>query len=62
MYKCKKITHHTLQFCQTPVQVIERGIDFVLPLSQEQQQEEPHQNIPEGNVQKIRNLANRLDS
>ena len=62
MYKCIKITHHTLQYCQTPVQVLGLGVDFVLPLSQqqEQQEQEPHQNIPEGNVQKFRNLKNRL--
>ena len=40
------------------------GVDFVLPLSQqeqeqeqEEQQEEPHQNIPEGNIQKVLNFA-----
>ena len=48
-----------MQYCQTPVQVLGLGVDFVLLMSQEQQ-EEPYQNIPEGNVQKIRNLANRL--
>ena len=46
-----------LRYCQTPVQVLGLGVDFVLPLSQEEQQEEqqeqqeqPHQNIPEGNI------------
>ena len=54
MYKCIKITHHTLQYCQAPVQVLGLGVDFVLPLSQEQeQQEEPHQNLPEGNIQDL---------
>ena len=68
MYKCIKITHHTLQYCQTPVQVLGLGVDFVLPLSQEQQeqqeqeqqQEEPHQNIPEGNILEVLNLAKSL--
>ena len=42
------------------------GVDFVLPLSQqeqqeqEQQQEEPHQNIPEGNILEVLNLAKSL--
>ena len=50
------------QYCQTPVQSpdfsLGLGVDFVLPLSQqeEQQQEEeqePHQNIPEGNILEV---------
>ena len=54
------------QYCQTPVQSpdfsLGLGVDFVLPLSQqeEQQQEEeqePHQNIPEGNILEVLNLA-----
>ena len=51
------------KFCQTPVQVLGLGVDFVLPLSQEEQQEEqqqeqePHQNIPEGNILEVLNLA-----
>ena len=53
-----------MSFCQTPVQVLGLGVDFILPLSQQEQQqeEEPHQNIQEGSVLKIRNLANRLYS
>ena len=30
-----------LSYCQTPGQVFRLGVDFVLPLSQEQEQEEP---------------------
>ena len=37
------------KFCQTPVQVLGLGVDFILPLSQEQEQQ-PHQNIPEGHI------------
>ena len=57
------------QYCQTPVQSpdfsLGLGVDFVLPLSQqeEQQQEEeqePHQNIPEGNILEVLNLAKSL--
>ena len=33
--------------CQTPVQVLGLGVDFVLPLSQ-LQQEQPTQDIPQG--------------
>ena len=41
-------------YCQTPVQVFGLGVDFVLPLSQqEQQQQEPHQNLPEGSVLEV---------
>ena len=37
------------------------GVDFVLPLSQEQQeQQEPHQNILEGNILNNLNLAKSL--
>ena len=37
-------------------------VDFVLPLSQQeqQQQEEPHQNLPEVNIQEVLNLAKSL--
>ena len=57
------------QYCQTPVQSpdfsLGLGVDFVLPLSQqeEQQQEEeqePHQNIPEGNILEVLNLTRSL--
>ena len=54
-------------FCQTPVPSpdfsLGLGVDFVLPLSQQEEQEEqeeeqePHQNIPEGNILKVFNLA-----
>ena len=46
--------------------VLGLGVDFVLPLSQqeqqeqEQQEEEPHQNIPEGNILEVLNLAKSL--
>ena len=41
-------------YCQTPVQVFGLGVDFVLPVSQqEQQQQEPHQNLPEGSVLEV---------
>ena len=36
------------------------GVDFVFPLSQEQQQQEPHQNIPEGSLLEVLNLTHRL--
>ena len=58
MYKCIKITHHTLEYCQTPVQVLGLGVDFVFAMSQEE--EEPHQNIPEGNIVEVLNLAKSL--
>ena len=35
------------------------GVDFVLPLSQ-QDQEQPHQNKPEGNILEVLNLAKSL--
>ena len=35
------------------------GVDFVLPLSQEQQ-EEPHQNLPEGSILEVLDLAKSL--
>ena len=51
-------------FCQTPVPSpdfsLGLGVDFVLPLSQEEQEEEPHQNIPEGNILEVLNLAKNL--
>ena len=55
-------------YCQTPVPStyfsLGLGVDFVLPLSQEQQEEqeqqEPHQNIPEGNILEVLNLAKSL--
>ena len=44
-------------FCQTPVPSPDFSlgleVDFVLPLSQEEQQEEPNQNIPEGNILEV---------
>ena len=40
-------------YCETPVQVLGLGVDFILPLSQQEQQEEPHQNIPEGSVLEV---------
>ena len=54
------------QFCQTPVPSpdfsLVLGVEFVLPLSQEeeQQQQQPHQNIPEGNILEALNLAKSL--
>ena len=59
------------QYCQTPVQSpdfsLGLGVDFVLPLSQQEQeqeeqeeQQEPHQNIPEGNILEVLNLAKSL--
>ena len=55
------------RFCQTPVPSpdfsLGLGVDFVLLLSQEQEQqeqeeqEEPHQNIPEVNILEVLNLA-----
>ena len=36
------------------------GVDFVLPLSQQEEQQEPHQNIPEGNILEALNLAKSL--
>ena len=41
-----------MQYCQTPVQVLGLGVDFVLPLSREQEQE-PHQNLTEGKVLEV---------
>ena len=54
-----------LHFCQTPVPSpdfsLGLGVDFVLPLSQQEEQEqEPHQNIPEGNILEVLNLAKSL--
>ena len=51
--------------CQTPVPSpdfsLGLGVDFVLPLSQEQeeqqQEQEPRQNIPEGSILEVLNLA-----
>ena len=34
--------------------------DFVLPLSQGDKDQEPHQNLPEGSKQQIWNFAHRL--
>ena len=58
------------QYCQTPVQSpdfsLGLGVDFVLPLSQQEQQQEQqeqqqrHQNIPEGNIVEDLNLAKSL--
>ena len=52
-------------FCQTPVPnpdfSLGLGVNFVLPLSQkEEQQQESHQNIPEGNILEFLNLAKSL--
>ena len=59
-----------MSFCQTPVPSLDfslgLGVDFVLPLSQQEEQEdqdeqqEPHQNIPEGNILEVLNLAKSL--
>ena len=50
-----------MAYCQTPVPSpdfsLGQGVDFVLPLSQ---QEEAHQNIPEGNILEVLNLAKSL--
>ena len=57
-----------MEYCQTPVPSpdfsLGLGVDFVLPLSQQQQeqqqeeqQEEPHQNIPKVNILEALNLA-----
>ena len=52
--------------CQIPVQSpsfsLRLGVDFISPLSQQeqQQQEEPHQNIPEENILEVLNLTQRL--
>ena len=40
--------------------VLGLGVDFVLPLSQQQQQQ-PHQNIPEGNILEVFNLAKTIN-
>ena len=57
-------------YCQTPVQSLKSrlGVDFVFPLSQEQQQEQqeqqqeqqPHQNIAEESILEVLNLTHRL--
>ena len=39
--RSKPWTYKWKVFCQTPDQVFRLGVDFVLPLSQEQEQEEP---------------------
>ena len=55
-----------IDYCQTPVQSpsfsFRLGVDFVFPLSQEQQQqeEEPHQNIAEGSILEVLNFTHRL--
>ena len=36
------------------------GVDFVSPLSHQEQEQEPHQNIPEGSILEVLNLAHRL--
>ena len=48
-----------LQF-KVQTSVLGIGVDFVLPLSQQQQKEQPHQNIPEGNILEVLNLAKNL--
>ena len=45
-------------FCQTPSLVLVLGVDFGLPLPQQQQQ---HLNLLEGIVLKVLNLAHRLN-
>ena len=52
-------------FCQTPVQSLKSrlGVDFVFPLSQQEQQqqeEQPHQNIAEESILEVLNLTHRL--
>ena len=51
------------QYCQTPVQSpdfsLGLGVDFVLPLSQQEEQEEPHQNLPEGNTREALDLSKK---
>ena len=53
------------KYCQTPVQSLKSrlGVDFVFPLSQEEQkeeQEQPHQNIAEESILEVLNLTHRL--
>ena len=53
-----------IDYCQTPVQSpsfsFRLGVDFVFPLSQEQEQEQPHQNIAEESILEVLNLTHRL--
>ena len=47
--KCNQVRKNTLHcpfvYCQTAGLVLRQGVDFVLPLSQQQEQEQqPHQN------------------
>ena len=55
---------HKNLYCQTPVQSLESrlGVDFVFPLSQQEQQQEeqPHQNIVEESILEVLNLTHRL--
>jgi len=61
--KSRIVTKSISYSCQTPVPSpdfsLGLGVDFVLPLSQQEQQQ-PHQNIPEGNIVEDLNLAKRL--
>ena len=41
---------HRWVYCQTLGLVLRLRVDFVLPLSQEEEQEPPHQNLSEGGV------------
>ena len=38
----------SMAYCQTPGEVLRLGVDFVLSLSQQQEQQPPHQNLSEG--------------
>ena len=40
-------------YCQTPAKAKRLGVDFVFPLSQEEQQQLPHQNLNEGEVLEV---------
>ena len=57
--ECRQLT-----VCQTPVQTsaLGLGVDFVSLLSEEleEQEQEPHKNIPEGNILEVLNLAKSL--
>ena len=47
--------------CQTPDLVLRLGVDFDLPLSQQlQEEEQPHQNIPEGYILEVFDLSKSL--
>ena len=40
------LRYKNLSFCQTPGKVFRLGVDFVLPLSQEEQQQEEQEPTP----------------